>query len=101
MSPFVCLVAGHVILSLDLFKYQPGYHAAMVRAFGGLVIAKDDATAAQLVNQFGVACITLDGKISRPGSMQVSRQKRENDRPSKRMAAKKDMHHENHGNTSV
>ncbi|KAL3152957.1 hypothetical protein ABBQ38_011987 [Trebouxia sp. C0009 RCD-2024] len=62
--------AGHVILPLDLFKYQPAHHAAMVRAFGGLVIAKDDATAAQLVSQFGVACITPDGKISRPGSMQ-------------------------------
>lgn len=76
MSPFVCLVAGHVILPLDLFKYQPAHHAAMVRAFGGLVIAKDDATAAQLVSQFGVACITPDGKISRPGSMQVSQKER-------------------------
>lgn len=43
----------------------------MVRAFGGLVIVKDDATAAKLVTQHGLACITLDGKISRPGSMQV------------------------------
>lgn len=49
----------------------------MVRAFGGLPIAKDDATAAQLVTQFGVACVTLDGKISRPGSMQVSHHKGE------------------------
>lgn len=64
--------AGHVVLPLELLQYEPGYHAAMVRAFGGSVIAKDDATAAQLVTQFGLACITLDGKISRPGSMQVS-----------------------------
>ena len=37
---------------------------------------KDDATAAKLVTQFGLACITLDGKISRPGSMQVSMSKK-------------------------
>ena len=44
----------------------------MVRAFGGLVIAKDDESAAKLVTQHKLACVTLDGKISRPGSMQVS-----------------------------
>lgn len=43
----------------------------MVRAFGGSVIAADDATAAKLVTVHGLACITLDGKVSRPGSMQV------------------------------
>ena len=73
IPPFSCLVSGHVNLPVELFEYQPAHHAAMVRAFGGLVIAKDDVTATQLVTQFGMACITLDGKISRPGSMQVGR----------------------------
>lgn len=70
------LYAGHVVLPLDLLKYEPGHHVAMVRAFGGSVIVKDDATAAKLVTQFGLACIMLDGKISRPGSMQVSMSKK-------------------------
>ena len=65
--------AGHVLLPLDLLQYKPDHHAVMVRAFGGSVIVKDDATAAQVVTQFGLACITLDGKINRPGSMQVIR----------------------------
>ena len=64
--------AGDVILPLELLRYEPDHHAAMVRAFGGSVMVKDDATAAQMVTQFGLACITLDGKISRPGSMQVT-----------------------------
>ena len=66
------LFAGHVILPLELLQYKSDYHAAVVRAFGGSVIVKDDATAAQVVTQFRLACITLDGKISRPGSMQVN-----------------------------
>ncbi len=67
------LLAGSVIIPLELFEYKAAHHSAMVRAFGGSVVAKDDATAAKLVTQYGLACITLDGKISRPGSMQVSR----------------------------
>ena len=66
------MFAGDVILPLELLGSKPGYHAAVVRAFGGCVIVKDDATAAQVVTQSGLACITLDGKISRPGSMQVN-----------------------------
>ncbi|DBA71518.1 TPA: hypothetical protein ACH3X2_011303 [Trebouxia sp. C0005] len=61
---------GSVIIPLELFEYDAAYHGAMVRAFGGCVIAQDDATAGQLVTQHGLLCITLDGKISRPGSMQ-------------------------------
>ncbi|KAL0033641.1 hypothetical protein WJX79_009327 [Trebouxia sp. C0005] len=63
-------LAGSVIIPLELFEYDAAYHGAMVRAFGGCVIAQDDATAGQLVTQHGLLCITLDGKISRPGSMQ-------------------------------
>ena len=60
-----------MIIPLDLLEYDQAHHAAMVRAFGGLVIARDDDTAAKLVTQHKLACITMDGKISRPGSMQV------------------------------
>ncbi len=66
------MLAGSVIIPLELLEYETAYHGAMVRAFGGCVIAKDDATAAKLVTQHGLPCITLDGKISRPGSMQVT-----------------------------
>lgn len=63
--------AGSLTLPLELLEYNAEYHTAMVRAFGGSVIAADDATAARLVTEHGLACITLDGKVSRPGSMQV------------------------------
>ncbi|DBA87444.1 TPA: hypothetical protein ACH3X1_004485 [Trebouxia sp. C0004] len=61
---------GSVIIPLELLEYDTAYQGAMVRAFGGCVIAQDDATAGELVTQNGLPCITLDGKISRPGSMQ-------------------------------
>lgn len=73
LKPGLYVLAGSVIIPLELFEYDAAYHGAMVRAFGGCVIAQDDATAGQLVTQHGLLCITLDGKISRPGSMQVTR----------------------------
>ncbi len=66
------MLAGSVVIPLELLEYEAAHHGAMVRAFGGSVIAQDDATAAKLVTQHGLPCITLDGKISRPGSMQVT-----------------------------
>ena len=68
----ICVLsAGRVIIPIELLEYDQAHHAAMVRAFGGLVIARDDNTAAKLVTQHKLACITLDGKISRPGSMKL------------------------------
>ena len=67
------MLAGSVVIPLELLEYEAAYHGAMVRAFGGCVIAQDDAMAAKLVTQHGLPCITLDGKVSRPGSMQVTR----------------------------
>ena len=66
------MIAGSVIIPLELLEFEAAYHGAMVRAFGGCMITQDDATAAKLVSQHGLPCITLDGKISRPGSMQVT-----------------------------
>lgn len=40
--------AGRVILPLDLLGCEPQHRAAMLRAFGGSVIAADSATAAEL-----------------------------------------------------
>ena len=72
LKPGLYMLAGSVVIPLELLDYEAAYHGAMVRAFGGCVIAQDDATAAKLVAQHGLPCITLDGKISRPGSMQVT-----------------------------
>ena len=42
----------------------------MLKTFGGYVIARNGAVAAELAKQ-GLASVTLDGKISHPGSLQV------------------------------
>ena len=42
----------------------------MERAVGGMLIAADADTAAELATRHGLASVTLDGRISRPGSLQ-------------------------------
>lgn len=64
-------LAGDITLPLHLMSYHQVHHTAMLRAFGGSVIAQNDSIAGRLATQFGLASVTLDGKITRPGSMQV------------------------------
>lgn len=55
-----------VWLPLELVECEePRYQPALARAFGGYVIACDDATAALLVQHYGLTSVTLDGTISR------------------------------------
>ena len=42
----------------------------MQHAFGRMLIAANAETAAALATRHGLASITLDGRISRPGSLQ-------------------------------
>lgn len=58
-----------MLLPLDLISYHPSLHKAMVRAFGGLLLAADSCTASQLAQQHGLAAVTPDGTLSRPGSV--------------------------------
>jgi chromosome segregation ATPase len=62
---------GHdkVWVPLDLIDYQPAYHTAMLRAFGSFVIAADDSTAGVLMECYGISSVTLDGTISKRGTM--------------------------------
>jgi hypothetical protein len=53
------LGAQAVVLPLDLLEYEPIHRPALLRAFGGLVVAADDATAATLVERFGLSAVTL------------------------------------------
>jgi hypothetical protein len=48
-----------VTLPLDLLDAEAAYRPALLRAFGGFVIAADDATAAALVERFGLSAVTL------------------------------------------
>jgi hypothetical protein len=48
-----------VRLPLDLLEFDAVHRPALLRAFGGLVIAADDATAATLIKQFGLPSVTL------------------------------------------
>lgn len=63
------LGSDKVVLPLDLLDFDKKYAPAMQRAFGGYVIAADDATAAKLVQQFGLSSVTLQGTVSKKGSM--------------------------------
>jgi chromosome segregation ATPase len=63
------LGASKVFLPLDMLEFGPKYQPAMQRAFGGYVIAVDDATAAEVVNKYGLSCVTLQGTVSHKGSM--------------------------------
>lgn len=54
-----------VTLPLDLLDAEGDYRPALLRAFGGFVIAADDATATALVERFGLSAVTLQvGGIS-------------------------------------
>ena len=44
----------------------------MQRAFGGILIARTAAAANVLAVRFGLACVDLEGRVSRPGSLQAS-----------------------------
>ena len=62
--------AGAVIHPLDLLTFDSADHAVMTHAFGKMLIAADAETAAALATQHNLASVTLDGVISRPGSLQ-------------------------------
>lgn len=62
---------GDVIIPLDLVSYNEQHHTAMLRLFGGSAVAKNDDVAGRLAYAFGLASVTPDGKITRPGTMQV------------------------------
>ena len=64
------MVAGQVIHPLDLLAFDRTDQAIMQHAFGRMLIAADAETAATLATRHGLASITLDGRISRPGSLQ-------------------------------
>lgn len=53
------LGAQAVMLPLDFLEFDAGFRPALLRAFGGCVIAADDATAAAVVKQFGLSAVTL------------------------------------------
>ncbi len=57
---------------MDLLEFDPAHERAVLRAFGGYVVAASDAAAARLVAEFGLSSVTLDGKISQKGSLQAS-----------------------------
>lgn len=48
-----------VLLPLDLLEFEAAHRPALLRAFGGFVIAADDATAAVLVERYGLSAVTL------------------------------------------
>lgn len=58
-----------VWLPMDLIQYEAAVQPAMLRAFGGYVIAADDRTAAELVERYGVSSVTLAGSVSHRGSV--------------------------------
>ncbi|KAK9812833.1 hypothetical protein WJX72_004444 [[Myrmecia] bisecta] len=62
--------SGDVIIPLDLLAYEERYHKVLLRAFGGYVIARNDAVAAELIQRYGLPSVTLDGKVSHKGSLQ-------------------------------
>ena len=62
--------AGAVIHPLDLLTFDSADHGVMTHAFGRLLIAADAKTAAALATQHNLASVTLDGGVSRPGSLQ-------------------------------
>ena len=64
------MCAGLVIQPLDLMAFDISDQAIMKHAFGSMLITADAHTAAELATKFGLASVTLDGKISRPGSLQ-------------------------------
>ena len=66
-----CPAAGDVFSPLDLLAYTPADAIAVQRAFGGMLIARNAKAATAVAVQFGLACVDLEGTVSRPGSLQV------------------------------
>ena len=64
------MVAGQVTHALDLLAFDRTDQVIMRHAFGRMLIAEDAETAAKLATRHGLASVTLDGRISRPGSLQ-------------------------------
>jgi hypothetical protein len=56
-----------VLLPLDLLEFEAGHRPALLRAFGGYVIAADDATAAVLVERYGLSAVTLQVRVCGEG----------------------------------
>ena len=63
--------AGDVLSPLDLLSYEPAYEKAMHRAFGSTLFVRTEAAATALATRFGLASVDLEGRVSRPGSLQV------------------------------
>lgn len=62
--------SGEVTLPLDLFDHDPKFSKALKKAFGGYVIAANDRVARDLISKHGLWNVTLDGNVSRSGSVQ-------------------------------
>ena len=61
---------GEVVVPVDLVEFEGAATPAILRALGTHVIAASDAVAAQLVAQYGLPSITLEGKITSQGVLQ-------------------------------
>jgi chromosome segregation ATPase len=64
------LLVGLVIKPLDLLTFSKAHQRVMEHAFGRILIAADAEVAARLATCYGLASVTLNGRISRPGSLQ-------------------------------
>jgi hypothetical protein len=53
----------------DLLDYDPVYAPAVMRAFGGVVIAADDQAAGAAAAHFGLTAVTPAGDVHRKGSV--------------------------------
>lgn len=63
------LPAGRLMLPLDLVTFAPEVEPAMLRAFGAMLIAADDAAAGEAAARFGLGAVTLDGTVHHKGSV--------------------------------
>lgn len=54
---------GRVLLPLDLLDFKEAHRPALLRAFGGSVLAVDNATAAELAQRYGLSSVTPDGTV--------------------------------------
>ena len=78
-----------VVLPIDLINVAGPESKALVRAFGGLVIAASDQTAAALLARFGIPSVTKAGRVSRRGSLEGGwRQRQSSSQPPSPIARK-------------
>lgn len=56
-------------MPLDLLEYQQAFQPALLRAFS-MPIARTSEVAAALASRFRLASVTVEGRVSRPGSLQ-------------------------------